>query len=312
MLTTIGCATASLAFALVVRAPVALDGPLLDVLIGARGAVTGSRAPDSRAAVAVIAVDQQSLDSAELLRYPRVLFAPVWGRLIDTLATAGVRAIGFDFLFTYSASQLSPDHDRPFLAALAAHRDLVVLARSSRSVPAPPFLAALDPDDHSLGLAELVADADGVHRYVRRAYRDESGEVVPSLAGALLGRARLGPMPETVLLTPRAAPEAIPTYAIADVLRCAATAPAALAEALSGRMVLVGTTLVDEDRKLSSARFLPAVRDRPLAHPCGLHRLGSSSATSASVPGVHLHALAVDAVARGRLTSTVPDRKSVV
>src|SRR5207253_6016942 len=180
---------------------------------------------DTRA-VAVIAVDQRSLDSTELQQYPRVLFAPVWGRLTDALATAGVRAIGFDFLFTYSASRLSPDYDRPFLAALAAHRDLVVLARSSRSVPAPPFLAALSPDDHSLGLAELVADTDGVHRHVRHAYRDENGDVVPSLAAALLDRARLTAMTETVLLIPRAAPEAIPTYAIADVLRCAATAPA--------------------------------------------------------------------------------------
>src|SRR5438067_202047 len=114
MLTTLGCAIAALAFALGVPAPVAPDGPLLDVLIGARGAVMGPRAPDTRA-VAVIAVDQRSLDSAELLQYPRVLFAPVWGRLTDALATAGVRAIGFDFLFTYSASRLSPDHDRPFL-----------------------------------------------------------------------------------------------------------------------------------------------------------------------------------------------------
>jgi class 3 adenylate cyclase len=57
-----------------------------------------------------------------------------------------------------------------------------------------------------------VADADGVHRHVRRAYRAETTEDVASLASAVLGRARHAAMPTVVLLTPRQHPEAIATY----------------------------------------------------------------------------------------------------
>lgn len=286
-------------------APLGLDGPLLDVLIRARAAVGGASTPEPHP-VAVIALDERSLESGELAQYPRALLAPVWAKLIEALAAADARAIGFDLLFTYTANRLSPDFDRPFLAALAAHRDRVVLARSSRSVPAPPFLAALDLDEHSLGFAELVADADGVHRHVRRAHRTETLEDVPSFAAAVLARARGSVMPAALLLAPRQHAEAIPTYAVADVLRCADESPATLAEALGGRVVLIGSTLPDEDPKLSSGRFLKAAPEGPRLAPCGLHRLGASRPASAMVPGVHLHALAIETVMRGQLTRTVP------
>jgi class 3 adenylate cyclase/CHASE2 domain-containing sensor protein len=304
-LTTVGCAIVALVVGFAVSAPLTFDGPLLDVLIWARAAL-GTPPTSGPNPVAVVAVDSRSLETAALAPYPRVLFAPIWAKLTATLTGAGARAVGFDFLFAYTANRLSPDFDRPFLAALAAHRDRIVLGRTARSLPAPPFLAALDVDEHSLGLTELVADADGVHRHVRRGYRDETMQEVPSLAAALLARAHDTPMPAVVLLTPRAPAEAIPTYALADVLRCADVSPAALVRAFAGRIVLVGSTVPDEDRKLSSARLLPAVPAGSVVDPCGLHHLGSSSPTSMTVPGVHLHAIAIDAVARGRVTRTAP------
>src|SRR5581483_2444044 len=305
VVTTVACAVAALALGLAVRAPLALDGPLLDVLIRAR-ALTSRAAPAPASPVVVVAVDEASLETAELAPYPRALFAPVWAKLIEALGAAGARAIGFDLLFTYSASRLSLDYDAPFLAAIASHRDRVVLARSSRALPAPPFLAALDPDDHALGLAELVADADGVHRHVPRAYRPRGAGEMPSLAAAVLQRAGRTNVPDTVLLAPRHHPEAIPTFALADVLRCAEASPAALAQALSGRIVLIGSTLPDEDRKLTSARFLPPPPEGAPLAPCGLHALGASRPASKTIPGVHLHALAIDAVERGPLTRTAP------
>ena len=306
--TAAGCALATLLIGLTTRSPLPLDGPLLDVLVWTRAAVASRPGPDSHP-VAVVALDERSLESPELSPYPRALFAPVWARLLEALVKAEARAIGFDLLFTFTANRLAPDYDRPFLEALAAHRDRIVLARSARALPAPPFLAALDTDDHSLGLVEIPADADGVHRDVRSVHRTETEEV-PSLAAALLARADAPVMPPRVLLAPREVGEAIPTYAIVDVLRCAETSPETLATAFSGRIVLIGSTLPDEDRKLATTRFLrPAAAGTPLG-PCGLQPLGSSRPSSALIPGVHLHAMAIDAVARGQLTRTLP-RESV-
>ena len=90
-----------------------------------------------------------------------------------------------------------------------------------------------------------------------------------------------------VLLAPRRHLERIPAYAVVDVLRCAKQAPDALAQALGGKIVLVGGTLAEEDRKVSSGQFLTPVRvDSRLLHPCGLRRLGASDPDSTSVPGV--------------------------
>jgi adenylate cyclase len=305
LLTAVGCAVAALAIAFAAPPPHALDGPLLDVLVRARAAAAPVDFDESHP-VAVVAVDERSLEREDLAQHPRALFAPVWAQLIETVTAAGARSVGFDLLFVYTANRLAPDWDRPFLGALAAHRDRVVLARSARALPAPPFLAALDPDDHGLGLAEIVADPDGVHRRVRRSYQPESGEHVPGLAAALLARAGHAAMPADVLLAPRRHPEAIPTYALADVLACGTQAPEIVRAALGGRVVLVGSTLPDEDRKISSARFLPQAGAGPLLHPCGLRRLGPSTPATRSVPGVHVHALAIDAVLRGQVPRTAP------
>src|SRR5262245_25190099 len=72
--------------------------------------------------VAVIAVDRSSLASEELAATPRVLFGPFWAKLIDGLAKADVRAIGFDIIFGYSANRfpaLDAQYDREFYDALA-------------------------------------------------------------------------------------------------------------------------------------------------------------------------------------------------
>ncbi|HEV8672438.1 MAG TPA: adenylate/guanylate cyclase domain-containing protein [Methylomirabilota bacterium] len=289
------------------RPPVAADGPLLDLLVGARAALTRSERAVEDAAVAVIALDPESLAAPELAPYPRAFLAPAWATVLDGVLAAGARAVGFDLLLAYSANRFTPDFDRPFLAALDRHRARVVLARSATTLPAPPFLAALGHDPAALGLAELPADPDGRHRHVRAGYDVAGTGPLPSLAAALLQRAGAAPMPTHVLVAPRRHLEALPTYALIDVLRCAADAPATLARAFGGKAVLVGTTLPEEDRRVSSSRFLPSPRrDGPPLAPCGLRRLAASDPDSASVPAVFLHAAAVDAVLAGRVTREAP------
>src|SRR5687768_1862719 len=99
MVTTLACAVVAFAVALGGPTPLALDGPILDALVRARATVHRPNPADSRP-VAVIAVDEASLESPELASLPRALFAPVWAELLDGLRAAGVRAVGFDLLFT--------------------------------------------------------------------------------------------------------------------------------------------------------------------------------------------------------------------
>ena len=301
------CALTAVVVAVLVGGHLLSDGLLLDLLVKAREVAFRFEDRPEQSPVAVVALDRRSLEAPELARYLRALMGPIWAAVMDDVFEAGARAVGFDLLFSYSANQFSPNLDAPFLAALNKHRERIVLARTGATLPALPFLAALRNDGAALGTAEILADRDGRYRHVRARYEATGGGAFAGLADALLVRAKAPPIPGEVLLAPRRHLERIPAYAVVDVLRCAKQAPDALAQALGGKIVLVGGTLAEEDRKVSSGQFLTPVRvDSRLLHPCGLRRLGASDPDSTSVPGVFLHAAAIEAVASGRMTSTAP------
>lgn len=302
-ITCLLCAALSAFAAILARPPISTDGVIFDSLIYARSALfppgTVIHSP-----VAVVALDRRSLASRELAPYPRVLLAPVWAKLVGELFNAGAREVGFDEIFAYDPGNLPAlpsDYNAPFLRILAAHRGHVVLARSQETPPAIPFAAAAG--FNSLGLAEMKADPDGRVRHVPTRLLTAT-ETLPTLAGLLAQRAGVTSMPDEVLLAPRRHPETIPTYAVIDVLRCASD-PQALAAAFRGKVVLIGGTLPEEDRWQSSGRFLrPRTHDSRMLAPCGLRRLAASDPESTSIPGVFLHAEALETLLRGRTTST--------
>ena len=145
------------------------DGFFYDLSLAANGTRPGVGGEP----VAVIAIDRGSLDAAELAATPRVLFGPFWAKLIDGLANSGVKAIGFDVIFSYSANRfpaLNAQYDRGFYDALARHHSRLVLARSAGLPVAAPIEAAVyDPNEDAgkdeptaIAFAELTPDSDGV------------------------------------------------------------------------------------------------------------------------------------------------------
>src|SRR5262249_57141404 len=96
---------------------------------------------------------------------------------------------------------------------------------------------------------------------------------VPTLAAALLERAKGPGMPAPLLLAPRTPLEEMPAYRLIEVLRCLDRDPTAIRDAFAGKVVLIGTDLPEEDRKTASDRFMhrPAAR-RGEAAGCQLDR----------------------------------------
>jgi adenylate cyclase len=290
------------------------DGLFYDLGLAVHGARPGSGGEP----VAVIAVDGDSLTADELASTPRVFFAPIWAKLIDGLARSGVRAIGFDIIFNYSANRfpaLDAQYDREFLDSLARHHDRLVLARSAGLALAPPIEAAvydLDTDAErdqpaAVAFVELVPDGDGVQRRVGASLTAGEGRALPTLAAALLDRVQAPAMPDSLLLAPAAPLEAIPAYRLIDVLRCLDRQPAALGEVFSGKIVLVGTNLPEEDRRRTPDRFMAPAHASPAgAGACTLDRLGASDPGSGTAPGVFLHAAAAQAVLNGNIVGAVP------
>src|SRR4029077_9847100 len=249
-----------------------VDGFFYDLALAVHGARPGINGEP----VAIIAVDSESLAADELASTPRVFFAPFWARIIDGLAASGVRAIGFDIIFNYSANRfpaLDARYDHDFLDALARHHNRLVLARSAGLALAPPIEAAvydLDTDagkdqPAAVAFVELIPDGDAVQRRVTASLTASEGHRLPTLSAALLARAQAAAMPDSVLLAPAAPLEAIPTYRLIDVLRCLDRPPAALREVFAGKIVLIGTNLPEEDRRRSPDRFMPPARAAPAA-----------------------------------------------
>ena len=313
--TTILAASLAFGASLTTDIPVAgVDGFFYDLSL----AVHGARPGIGGEPVAVIAVDRDSLAADELASTPRVFFAPFWAKVIDGLAASGVRAIGFDIIFSYSASRfpaLDARYDHNFLDALARHHGRLVLARSAGLDLAPPIEAAvydLDTDagkdqPAAVAFVELVPDADGVQRRVGASLVTGEGQALPTLSAALLARVKAPAMPDSVLLAPAAPLEAIPTYRLIDVLRCLDRQPAALREVFAGKIVLIGTNLPEEDRRRSPDRLMPPARALPAGDgACTLGQLGASHPGSRTAPGVFFHAAAVQSVLNGNIVRTVP------
>jgi len=301
------CAVAAACVVFVAGTPIGADGPLLDLLVKTRSLAFANQESSTTSPVAVIAVDARSLNEKELAKYPRTLMAPVWAPVLKGVAEAGAKAIGFDFIFAFSANRFSPNFDRPFLQTLGRFRDRVVLGRSATTVPARPFQGALRLNPEALGVVDLPPEADGAYRRIPATFSDNQGNPVLGLASALLRRAKAPSMPDELVIAPRVHLERIPTYAIVDVLRCGTQAPEALQEVFHGKIVLIGGTLPEEDRKQSAGRYLTSSStDGPLLDPCGLRRLGASASETSTIPGVFLHAAAIDAVMTGNLTTTAP------
>ena len=301
--TVLLCAVIAALITILARPPLSSDDLIFDLLIQARAAFFPSSSRQSN--VAIVAIDWRSSKSSTLSQYPRMLLRPIYARLINEIFTAEPAAMGFDILFEEDLSHvpgLSKGFDSPFIAAVAAHRDKIVLGRQKSLLPFPALLDAAGTND--LASLNIPKDGDGTtRRDVRGFWRD--GVFTPTLYAALVARAdptiRL---PSELLLAPRRHLETLPAYSLIDVLQCADD-PVALAQAFRGKVVLVGVVTPFEDRVATSGRFLqPVAHNSPPTAPCGLRTLGASNPASNTVPGVFLHAAAADEVMSGDLTAT--------
>ena len=255
--TAVFCAAAAAGGNVFLGSPGWLTGLLFDTAVFASAAVRQDATGNSEPQVAIIAIDGESLSAPELAPYPRALFGPVWALMIPALQDAGARAIAFDAVFSYSANQFQSDYDQTFLKALNAAKDRIVIGYSSRLLPTQTHMAALALDQDALGSLDLFPQEDGILRTHIGRQKTPEGETFLGLAGAALARAGISDIPGEIILAPTRHPEALPTYSLIDVLRCAGTAPQALQTAFAGKIVFVGTNLPEEDRVVSSSRFLP-------------------------------------------------------
>lgn len=127
------------------------------------------------ASLSVSGVRDEEVAESEVLGMLKERFPwnrKVWAAVVDRLGEAGARVIVLDVLFTSPSDD--PAADAEFAAAVARHRDKVVLGSSweampsgasTHAVPVPELVWADDGDDTAVGFVNFWPDArDGMVR----------------------------------------------------------------------------------------------------------------------------------------------------
>ena len=316
------------------------DGLTLDVLHWLRDRATAQRfnAADSQAVV--VAIDEETYATPPFSQGPKVTWTRELGAVLDGLRIAGVRAVGLDVIFPSTMEAFARGFDRDFRIALreAAKQNLVVLGKAQHSDT--PILPERGQQIAVYGKKNIRAtnlneDPDGVIRSVPLTFDIASpdGKVLqePSFSAELAVRSGAQSVrldeegmlvsahtlvdksgANAIILNFDRLPDAIPTYSLADIYACLQQDNRErLIELFGGKTVLIGAVLDVEDRKLTSSRLV-GTRDGSNWPPrCATAAPVRETYNRDTLPGVYVHATAVNNLVRADLLD-VPDRAAQV
>ncbi|MGE0154550.1 MAG: adenylate/guanylate cyclase domain-containing protein [Reyranellaceae bacterium] len=312
----------------------ALRGLSIDVLTSLRWRVFGQAYQPTSSPTVVIAVDEETYRTKPFDGTPIVTWTAEIGRVLSAVIESQAKIVGFDVVFPTSIEQSEVrfgeetlgarvrGFDRDFLRALAlaARSDKVVLGQVQHSdhpiLPAPGQRVAVG-QQRNIRALNVHNDPDDVVRRIPLTFSVD-GVIVPSMAVELAGRA-LGTAPEigvdntvrlasyripanvpnTLTLNFEGGGDDVPTFSLADLRTCLEKGDKEFFNRhFAGRVVLIGTVLDVEDRKLTSKRFATAAAVSPgprcaIAAPAQASRLAR-----VTIPGVYIHATAVNNLLR--------------
>ena len=318
----------ALAAGLLAASP-ALDGfPgfSIDLLTMLRWRAFGDAHLPASSPTVVLALDEETFRTPPFEGSPSVTWTPEIGRVLTAIIDGGAKVVGFDIVFPTSIEQSEVPFgedtlgvrlrgfDRDYLRALAlgARAGKVVLGevqhQDSPVLPSPGQRAAVG-FGRNIRALNAYDDPDGVIRRLPLEFMVD-GEPVPSMAAELAARATGAPLSakvatagavaDTITLNFAGGADDIPTFGLADLLACVEKDDKDFFRRhFDGKVVLIGTVLDVEDRKIASKRFATAP-EGARAERCALTTpaVGPTFIRD-SIAGVYIHATAVNNLMRG-------------
>ena len=316
----------ALAASLVVVSPLLdpLRGLSIDILTALRWRIFGNAHPPDTSAVVVVAVDEETFRTPPFEGTPTVTWTREIAQVLTAIIEGGAKVVGFDIVLPTSIEQSTVPFgdttlgervrgfDRDYLRALAlgARAGKVVLGQvqhqDSPLLPSPGQRVAVG-FGRNIRPLNVHSDADDVIRRVPMRF-EVDGESVPSMAAELVARAseppsdlaRLPrPVPDMLTLNFQGGADDIPTYSLADLYACAAKGDTNFFKRnFEGKIVLIGTLLDVEDRKITSKRFATAP-EGARAERCALATpVAGQKFARDSIAGVYIHATAANNLLR--------------
>ena len=295
-------------------------GLSIDFLTALRWHAFGNTHDAASSRAVVVALDEETFRTPPFEGTPSVTWTHEIGRVLTAVIDGGAKVVGFDIVFPTSIEQSAVrfgdetlgarvhGFDRDFLRALAlgARAGKVVLGQTQHQdqplLPSPGQRAAVGFRSNIRPL-NVQNDPDDVIRRIPFRFIVD-GQPMPSMAAELAVRAEDGAQPNKVsnMITLNFAGGAgdIPTFSLADLSACAEKGDKEFFRRnFGGKVVLIGTVLDLEDRKVTSKRFATAPENvagvRCLLPPPSV----TDKFIRYSIAGVYIHATAVNNLLRG-------------
>jgi serine phosphatase RsbU (regulator of sigma subunit)/CHASE2 domain-containing sensor protein len=305
-----------------------LRGLSIDVLTMLRWRAFGNAHPPASSPAVVVAFDEQSFRTPPFDGSPTVTWTREIGRTLTAIIDGGAKVVGFDIVFPTSIEQSAVPFgdetlgarlrgfDRDYLRALAlgARSGKIVLGQVQHQdkpvLPSPGQRAAVE-FGRNIRALNLYIDPDEVIRRLPLAFKVD-GEPVASMAAELAARASgtpvspkvttAGAVPNTITLNFAGGAGDIPTFSFADLHACVEKDDKEFFRRhFEGKVVLIGSVLDVEDRKITSKRLATAP-ETATAERCAppMPAAGQTFARD-SIAGVYIHATAVNNLLRGEV-----------
>jgi adenylate cyclase len=332
----IAAAAIALACAGIVVSP-ALDrihGLSIDILTALRLEMFGKRYDPATSPAVVVAIDEESYRAAPFKGSPTLTWTGEIGRVLNAIVEGGAKVVGFDMVIPTSIEQSEipfgegmlgervRGFDRDFLRALqaAAAPGKLVLGEQLRGDdpirPSPGQRIAVRQQQNIRPLNTLT-DSDDTVRRLPLSFT-VNGARLPSMALELAARAQNatpdfsadgsvtlagykipGTVPNTVTLNFEGGADDVPTYSFADLRSCAVKNDKDyFKRVFDGKVVIFGTVLDSEDRRLTSKRFATG-REGARASRCASEdKPVMTSFRRSSIAGIYIHATAVNNLIR--------------
>ncbi|WP_375310710.1 adenylate/guanylate cyclase domain-containing protein [Bradyrhizobium sp. A5] len=304
-----------------------LQGLSLDILTALRGKLVGDRRDPATSPVLVVAIDGETYDTPPFKGSPTQTWTREIGRVLAGIADGGAKAIGFDVIFPSSIEQSEipfgdaplgsrmRGFDRDYLIALRQISDsgkLVLGEILSNDHPDRPYRAQQLAVRTNIRALNVHTDADDVIRRMPLGFSidgkpvpamavelaaralDATPEIAPSGAAKLSGYAIPSAVPNTLTLNFRGLGRDVPTFSFADLRACVEKGDRDFfRRTFDGKVVLLGSVLNFEDRKLTSMRLAGGYDGTPAAR-CVLPAPARTAPRARSdIAGVFVHATAV-------------------
>src|SRR5258706_1310304 len=305
-----------------------IHGWSIDALTALRWEVFGARGDPVSAPVVVIAIDEETFQTPPFKGSPTVIWTTEIGRVLTAVIDGGAKVVGFDIVFPRSIEQSElpfgddllgarmRGFDRAFLRSLAkgSSAGKVVLGEVLGGEGPSPGQRIAVGQQKNIRALNVFTDSDEVVRKVPLTFSAD-GKQVPSMAlelasralnaepvlaedgGATLAGFRIpGVVPNTLTLNFEGGGNDVPTFSFADLRACVEhNNTDFFHREFAGKVVIFGTLLNSEDRKLTSNRFATGL-DGSRAPRCALPPAPpiAGQFKRSTIAGVYIHATAVD------------------